>query len=114
MKKALSCILSFLPTIIIFLGMIVLILITGLENSGYTIGTALTVLRILMLFVAMSGFVLGFVLMIVYIVKTFKNPNLSTGMKVLWCLLLFYLSVFFYGILPVYWFVCIRHEYDSH
>lgn len=110
MKKTLSCILSFLPTIVIFISMVILILITGFENGGYSIGTPVVILRICTLLVEIAAFILGFVLMIIYIVKTVKNKNLSTGMKVLWCALLFYLSVFLYVILPIYWFAVLRKE----
>ncbi len=110
MKKVVSCILSFLPGILIVVGMITLIIITGLQNSGIDTGVFVTVLQILALLIEMVGWLTGFVLMIIYVVKTIKNKNLSVGMKILWCALLIYLSVFFYVILPIYWFVVLRKE----
>lgn len=110
MKKTLSCILSFLPTVLILLGMITLIIITGLQNSGIDTGVFVTVLQILALLVEMAGWLMGFVMMIIYIVKTIKNKNFSVGIKILWCALLFYLSVFLFANLPVYWFVVVRKE----
>jgi len=110
MKKALSCILSFLPTIIILTCIVILIVFTGLENSGYAIGTVGEIIRILTLLVELAGVGLGVTLVIIYIVKTIKNQNLSVGMKILWCWLLFQMSVFFFVNLPVYWFVVLRKE----
>ncbi len=110
MKKTLSCILSFVPTVTIFICIIILIFFTGYESLGYEIGTIGVILRILTLLVEVAAFVLGIVLMIIYIVKTIINKNLSIGMKILWCALLFYLSVFLFAILPVYWFVVLRKE----
>lgn len=110
MKKTLSCILSFLPTAMILLGMITLIIITGLQSGGFDTGVFVTILQVLALLVEMAGCLTGFVLMIIYIVKTIKNKNLTVGMKIIWCALLFYLSVFLFSILPVYWFVVIRKE----
>jgi len=102
MKKALSCILSFLPTIIILTCIVILIVFTGLENSGYAIGTVGEIIRILTLLVELAGVGLGVTLVIIYIVKTIKNQNLSVGMKILWCWLLFQMSVFFFVNLPSY------------
>ena len=110
MKKTLSCILSFLPGILIVLGMITLIIITGVQNSGIDTGVFVTVLQILALLIELAGWIMGFVLMIIYVVKTIKNKNFSVGIKILWCALLFYLSVFFYVILPIYWFVVLSKD----
>lgn len=110
MKKTLFGILSFLPTILIFLGMITLIVITGVQNGGIETGTFVTILQILALLTEIAGFILGGVMVIIYIIKTITNKNLSDGMKVVWCALLFFLSVFLFGILPVYWFVVVRKE----
>lgn len=110
MKKTLLCILSFLPTILIFLGMITLIVITGLQAGGMETGIVVTILQILALLTELAGFVLGSIMMIIYIIKTITNKNLSDGMKAVWCALLFFLSVFLFGILPVYWFMVVRKE----
>ncbi len=110
MKKTLLCILSFLPTALIFMGMVTLIIITGFQNSGFDTGVVVTILQILALLIEIVGIILGAVMMIIYIVKTIKNKNLSVGMKVLWVVLLLYLSVFLFAILPVYWFVVLRKE----
>lgn len=110
MKKTLSCILSFLPTALILVGMITLIVITGFQNSGFDTDVAVKVLQILAMLIEISGILLGAVMMIIYIVKTIINKDFSVGIKVLWCALLFYLSVFLFAILPVYWFVVVRKE----
>ena len=110
MKKTLSCILSFLPAVLILLGMITLIIITGVQNSGIDTGVFVTILQILALLVEMAGWIMGFVMMIIYIVKTITNKSFTVGMKVLWCALLLYLSVFLFAILPVYWFAVLRKE----
>lgn len=110
MKKTLSCILSFLPTAIIIVSMIILIILTGIINAGIAEGTFITILQTCTLIVEILGFILGFVLLVIYFIKTIINKKLSVGMKILWCALLLYLSVFFFAILPVYWFVVLRKE----
>ena len=110
MKKTLSCILSFIPTVTVLTCIVILIIITGLINGGIADGVFITVLQTCTLIVEILGFILGVVLLVIYIIKTIINRNLTVGMKILWCALLFYLSVFFFAILPVYWFVVLRKE----
>ena len=75
MKKTLSCILSFLPGILIVLGMITLIIITGVQSSGIDTGVFVTVLQILALLVELAGWIMGFALMIIYVVMGFWIAN---------------------------------------
>ncbi len=110
MKKTLSCILSFLPMVLIISYIVISIVITVVESTGYSMGTVGVIFTVLALLIGIAGFILGGVLVIVYIVKTIKNNNLSVGIKVLWCWLLFQMSVFFFAILPIYWFVVLRKE----
>lgn len=109
-KKTLSCILSFLPMVLIISYIVISIVITAVESTGYSMGTVGVIFTVLALLIGIAGFILGGVLVIVYIVKTIKNNNLSVGIKVLWCWLLFQMSVFFFAILPIYWFVVLRKE----
>ena len=51
--------------------------------------------------------ILTFVLMIWYMIKACKNPELTTGMKVLWCVLLYCFNLVAF---PVYWILYIRKE----
>ena len=103
MNKALSCILSFLPAILVF-GTVILFAVFGIVvGTEGTMGVGATIFMILLLIFEFVGVILALVM-----IKACKNPNLSTGMKVLWCILIYSFNLF---IFPVYWFIYIRKEY---
>lgn len=106
MKKVLSCILSFMPLLLIAFVVIAFMVASIFIGEG-NMSTPENIAMICLMLVAVVAVILTFVLMIVYIVKAFKNPDLSTGMKVLWCALLYFFNLLIY---PVFWFMYIRKE----
>lgn len=106
MNKVLSCILSFLPAVLIFSSLLAFFACYMIFGEG-TMTAFETILAFLIIGVEFIGVILTFVIMIWYIVKVFKNPELSTGMKILWCFLLYSFNLFIY---PVFWFIYIRNE----
>ncbi len=106
MKKALSCILSFLPLVLIALTLI-LFLVFGIFIGEGTLNVWQTIVMLFLVAMELIGVLLALVLIVLYIIKACKNPNISTGMKVVWCLLIYNLNIF---VFPVYWFLYIRKE----
>ncbi len=106
MKKVLSCILSFLPLLLIAFVIIAYIVAVLVIGEGI-MTTPEIIAMICLLAVAVVAVILTFVLMIWYMIKACKNPDLSTGMKVLWCALLYCFNLLIY---PVFWFMYIRKE----
>lgn len=106
MKKALSCILSFLPLVMIAGTFIVLFIAILVFGEG-TMSTGEIILMIGLILFELLGVALTFFMMIWYMIKTFKNPGFTTGMKVLWCILLYCFNLF---VFPVYWFLYVRKE----
>ena len=106
MKKALSCILSFLPLVMIALTFIVLLVALLIFGEG-TMSTGETILMIGLILFEFIGVALTFFMIIWYMIKTCKNPEFTTGMKVLWCVLLYCFNLF---VFPVYWFLYVRKE----
>ncbi len=106
MKKVVSCCLSFVPVVMIVLTFVVLLLAMLIFGEG-TMSTGEVILMIGLLLFELIGVVMTFVMMIWYMIKTCKNPEFSTGIKVLWCALLYCFNMF---IFPVYWFMYVRKE----
>ncbi len=107
MKKGLSCILSFLPLVMIVLTFVVLFAMLMIFGEG-TMTTGQTILMIGLLIFELIGVILTFVMMIWYMIKTYKNPEFTTGMKILWFALLYCFNLFAF---PVYWFMYVRKEF---
>lgn len=107
MKKGLSCILSFLPLVMIVLTFVVLFAMLIIFGEG-TMTTGQTILMIGLLIFELIGVILTFVVMIWYMIKTYKNPEFTTGMKILWFALLYCFNLF---VFPVYWFMYVRKEF---
>lgn len=107
MKKGLSCILSFLPLVMIVLTFVVLFAMLIIFGEG-TMTTGQTILMIGLLIFELIGVILTFVVMIWYMIKTYKNPEFTTGMKILWFVLLYCFNLF---VFPVYWFMYVRKEF---
>lgn len=105
MKKTFSCIMSILPLIGIILSVgfavVCLFVAEGVMSTGEVI------VAIFFLALTLLSVVGTFAVMIWFMVKACKNPNLSTGMKVLWCVLLYCFNVF---VFPIFWLVVIRKE----
>ncbi len=105
MKKILSCLLSFLPGILLLVSFITVFFFTLFGNDPMT--TFETLLALLMVGLAFLAVILTYGVMIYYIVKACKNPQLSGGMKALWVALLYCLNVF---VFPVFWFMYLKNE----
>lgn len=105
MKKILSCMLSFLPGILLLVSFITAFLFTIFGNDP--LSTFETVLAFLMMGLAILAVILTYGVMIYYIVKACKNPQLSGGMKALWVVLLYCFNVF---VFPVFWFMYLKNE----
>ena len=106
MKKALSCMLSFLPLVLIALSLI-LLLIFGIIFGEGTLTVIQTIFMFFLVAMELIGVLLGLTLIVVYIIKACKNPNISTGMKVAWCFIIYSFNIFAF---PIYWFLYIRKE----
>lgn len=106
MKKVLSCILSFLPLVMMALTFLVFFIAILIFGEG-TMSSGESVLMIGLILFELIGVALTYVIMIWYMIKTCKNPGFTTGTKVLWCLLLYFFNLF---VFPVYWFLYIRKE----
>lgn len=106
MNKGLSCVLCFLPGVLFAIALVLM----GVCSVG-AVGTMgegeIAILTILMLLTAFLSVVAVYGVMIWLMIKTFKNSNLTTGVKVVWCIVLYALNLFAF---PVYWFVYIRNE----
>lgn len=107
MNKVLSCILSFMPAVLVFGALLMFFVFYLIAGDESTMTAAETIIAFLILGIEFIGVILTFVLMVWYMVKACKNPYLSTGMKVLWCFLLYFFNLFIY---PVFWFIYIRKE----
>ena len=106
MKKVVSCILSFLPLVMIFLTMVVFFLSYFIVGEG-TMTAGETIFMLGLVLFTLIGVVLTFVMMVWYMIKACKNPEFSTGIKVLWCVLLYCFNLVAF---PVYWILYIRKE----
>lgn len=106
MKKVVSCCLSFVPAVMIFLTFVVLLLAMMFLDEG-PMNTGEVILMFGFLLFDLIGVVMTFVMMIWYMIKTCKNPEFSTGMKILWCALLYCFNLIAF---PVYWFMYVRKE----
>lgn len=109
MKKALSCILSFLPLILTMGPLFILMILTAIYGDK-TLHGAEVVFAFALLAAVVIGVILTFVMMVWYIIKTWKDFYLSTGMKILWTALLYCCNIF---VFPIFWFLYVRHDYDS-
>lgn len=106
MKKVLSCILSFIPAISLFIAIVTIIVFSIKAETNVNFFDLYLV--ILMSALVILAVVSCYAVMIFYMVKACKNPNLTTGTKVLWCVLLYFLNIF---IFPVFWFKYLKNEY---
>lgn len=106
MKKVLSCILSFIPAISLFISIASAIALS-LKGDTY-IDPSDMYLVVLIFAITILAVVSCYAVMIFYMVKACKNPYLTTGTKVLWCVLLYFLNVF---VFPVFWFIYLKNEY---
>lgn len=104
MKKIMSCLLSFSPLITLVVSMVLLFgtSIVGGIIGEQTVPWWLMIFMILATILAFAAVILTFVVMIMYIIKTCKNTELSAEKKVIWCIVLYFLNVFAY---PVFWFM---------
>lgn len=107
MNKVLSCVLSFLPLVLFILSMVGLIVFAIVAGEG-TMSVGGTIALIALFIFELITVVLTFGIMIWYMIKACKNPELSTGMKVLWCALLYCFNMIAF---PVFWFMYIKNEY---
>ncbi len=105
MKKVLSCILSFLPAIG-FIGVIIG-LIHAAPFMNHPVNEEQKMISIMMVVIALAVVILTFAVMVWYMIKACKNPQYDTGMKVLWCFMLYMFNMFAF---PVFWFVHVRKE----
>ncbi len=103
MKKSMSCILSFVPLVTLVLAVIVMCLLFFVEEGS----ALMMIIGLIGALIALATSTTGVVLMVIYMIKACKNPALSTGMKVLWCALLYCFNIF---VFPIYWFMYIGKE----
>lgn len=106
MKKVLSCILSILPIVMIAITFIVALVFLMIVGEG-TLTTGQTIFMICLFAFELIGIALTFFMMVWYMIKTCRNPEFSTGMKVLWCALLYCVNLIAF---PIYWFLYVRKE----
>ena len=107
MNKTLSAILSFAPLVLLIIacaGLFITSFALGMDNE--LVGGA-RVAMILILICEIVAVIATFGMMIWYIIKTCKNPNFTSGEKVLWVILLYMLNIF---VFPVYWFMFVKNE----
>ncbi len=107
MKKVLTCILSFVPLISTVLMGVTLAIFGIASEEGMLYGSAEDAMIIGLLVIMLFYVIAMFGIMIYFIVITCKNPNLSTGMKILWCFLHYQFNALAF---PVYWFIYILRE----
>lgn len=105
-----SCIVSFIPLMAFALSMVAIILCAIWSGEG-TMSAGEMVLAAFMFIFVLFTVIIVYAIMIWYMIKACKNPNLSTGMKVLWCAVLYCFNMF---IFPVFWFIYVKQEYDSY
>lgn len=110
MKKALSCILSFMPFFLTMIPLVIMMILVAIYGDKQLHG-AEAVLAFSLLGAVIIGVVLTFVLMVWYMIRTWKDFYLSTGMKILWTALLYCCNIFVY---PVFWFMYISRDYDTY
>ena len=106
MKKGLSGVLSFLPLVIIVLTFVVLLVMLFIFGEGI-MSTGEMIFAFGLILFELIGVILTYVVMIMYMIKTCKSPEFTTGMKILWCVLLYCFNIF---VFPVYWFMYLRTE----
>lgn len=105
MKKVLSCILSFLPGILLLISLMSVIYI-ALHMEGEIRGEEMA-LAISMIVTSFLAVIACFGVMIFYAVKVYRNPHMSSGTKVVWYICLYFFNVFAF---PVYWFMHVQKE----
>ena len=110
MSKKLAAFLCWLPFVMMFLVFVPWIAVSIMMNTGVIAeSTAIPILLIIMLFIFVwVASVWG--VMIWLIIRTVKNPIMSTGVKVAWGFGLYMLNVIAF---PIYWFVVIRKCEDG-
>lgn len=109
MKKNLNCILAFAPLVCVIAG-IVLVMISGIVGGIVGEGAVLvicSILSILGFILVFAGVIADLVVMVYYGVLVCKRKDLEVGMKVLWCVLLYFFNIL---IFPICYFVVLRKE----
>lgn len=107
MKKVITCILSIIPLIGTILMAIAMVAFGIASEEGMLYGSAEDVMIIGLLLISIFYVIAMFGIMIYFIVITYKNPNLPTGMKIMWCFFHYQFNAFSF---PVYWFIYILRE----
>ena len=105
MKKVVSCILSFLPGILLLISLMSVIYIS-LYMEGEIRGEDMA-LAISMIVTSLLAVIACFGVMIFYAVKVYRNSQMSSGTKIVWYICLYFFNVF---VFPVFWFMYIRKE----
>lgn len=107
MRKVFSFILSWVPLVTLFMGMLLFMPYYAADLNGTGIDmmdqTNLFVALVLIFIAVISVYAV----MIWFMVKAYKDPSISKGMKVVWIAMLYTLNVF---VFPIYWFAYIRKE----
>lgn len=106
MNKALSCILCFLPGVLFTIAL-VMIGMCSIATGGTMAGSVSAIFIILMMLASLLSVIAVYAVMIWLMIKTFKNPNITGGVKVVWTIMLYALNML---VFPIYWFVYIRRE----
>lgn len=108
MNKGLSALLCFSPIVVYLLVSVPLMVLTvGVEMGTIPEDDFSVTFALLLLVGALVLVVLVYGVMIWLIVKSVKNPMMSTTEKVVWSICLYMFNVVAY---PIYWIVYIRKE----
>lgn len=114
MKKVLSCLLSFLPGVSLFLALILMLIFSinaTFTNTAVDMNVSSFIFIFLMMGLCIFSVIITFTVMVLYIIRAVKLPQLSSGMKLLWVFLLYYFNVFSY---PVFWFLYIKPTFNEY
>ena len=103
MKKTLSCILSFLPLILIIFYFLIMIINSPVMASSQTDSPVFIFLGVIFMLQLISTYAVMF--WIIY--KACTNPKLTGEHKAVWVVLLFFFHIIAN---PVYWFIYMRNE----
>lgn len=107
MKKVLSFILCILPLILFFVICIPLFQYSITGKTEFFSQVPDEIFPILLFWLSVLVVIAVYGVMIWLIVKTVKRQEMSTAVKAVWCLCLYWFNIFAF---PVYWFVYIRKE----
>ena len=107
MKKVLTCILCLLPFILFFGIIIPLFGISIAQELGTITEEAAESIAFILCIGAIVAVIAVYGVMIWLIVKTIRKKEFDTGVKVVWCICLYWFNIFAF---PVYWFMYLRKE----